>query len=77
VARGMQPAPLPVRRRVALNGGTQAIGAGTLSMDQKIRDYVRARFAFRYVDVDDYATAMTLENAVKAGDLGEVPHLNP
>jgi hypothetical protein len=55
----------------------EAIGAGTLSMDQKIRDYVRAHFSFRYVEVDDYATAMALENAVKAGNLGDVPYLNP
>jgi hypothetical protein len=55
----------------------EAIGAGTLSMDQKIRDYVRAHFSFRYVEVDDYGTAMALENAVKAGNLGDVPYLNP
>jgi hypothetical protein len=46
-------------------------------MDQKIRDYVRAHFSFRYVEVDDYATAKALENAVKAGNLGDVPYLNP
>jgi len=55
----------------------EAIAAGTLSMDQKIRDYVRAHFSFRYVEVDDYATAKALENAVKAGNLGDVPYLNP
>jgi hypothetical protein len=37
-------------------------------MDQKIRDDVRAHLAFRYVEVDDYATAMALENAVISGD---------
>jgi hypothetical protein len=55
----------------------EAIGAGTLSMDEKIRDYVRAHFSFRYVEVDDYGTAMALENAVKAGQLRDVPYLNP
>jgi hypothetical protein len=55
----------------------EAIGAGTLSMDQKIRDYVRAHFSFRYVEVHDYGTAMSLENAVKAGNLGAAPYLNP
>src|SRR5687767_8481583 len=44
-----------------------AIGAGELSMDQKIRDYIRTHFAFRYIEVGDYPTAMRVENAVKAG----------
>lgn len=54
-----------------------AIGDGTLSMDQKTRDYVRQHFAFRWAATDDYAGAMTLEDAVKAGALGEEPLLNP
>jgi hypothetical protein len=54
-----------------------AIGAGELSMDEKIRDYVRTHLAFRYVEVGDYTTAMRVENAVKAGTLGRAPHLNP
>lgn len=54
-----------------------AIGAAQLSMDEKIRDYVRAHLAFRYVEVGDYATAMRVENAVKGGALGTGPHLNP
>jgi hypothetical protein len=53
------------------------IGAGALSMDQKIRDYVRKHFAFRYIKTDDYTTAMRLEKAVKAGSLGNRPLLNP
>jgi hypothetical protein len=44
-------------------------------MDGKIRDYVRAHLAFRYVEVSDYATAIHLENAVKGGALGAAPHL--
>jgi Family of unknown function (DUF6308) len=52
------------------------IGAGALSMDAKVRDYVRAHFAFRYVEVGDYATAMRVEKAVKVGALGTAPHLN-
>jgi hypothetical protein len=55
----------------------RGIAAGTLSMDQKIRDFVRAHFAFRYVEVNDYVTAIRIENAVKAGALGRPPHLNP
>jgi hypothetical protein len=54
-----------------------AIGSGELSMDQKVRDYVRARLAFRYVEVGDYATAMRVEKAVKTGALGRAPDLNP
>jgi hypothetical protein len=54
-----------------------AVGAGELSMDQKIRDYVRAHLAFRYVEVGDYSTAMRVENAVKRGALGHAPDLNP
>jgi hypothetical protein len=54
-----------------------AIGAGELSMDEKIRDYVRAHLAFRYVEVGDYETAIRVETAVKAGTLGTAPHLNP
>ena len=55
----------------------EAIGAGALSMDRKIRAYVRAHFAFRYIETDDYTTAMRVENAVKAGALGDRPLLNP
>jgi hypothetical protein len=54
-----------------------AISEGGLSMDQKVRDYVRAHLGFRYVEVEDYATAMEAENAVKQGALGSAPLLNP
>lgn len=54
-----------------------AIASGELSMDHKIRAFVRERFSFRYVEVDDYPTAMRIENAVKAAALGDAPHLNP
>jgi hypothetical protein len=54
----------------------RAIGDGELSLDRLVRDYVRAHLSFRYVQVDDYATAIRLEHAIKAGGLGDLPLLN-
>lgn len=53
------------------------IAHGEVSMDQKIRDYVRTHFAFRFVETDDYASAIRIENAVKRGALDRPPKLNP
>jgi hypothetical protein len=53
------------------------IASGAVSMDEKVRDYIRAHFAFRFVTSDDYASAMRVETAIKRGTLGEPPRLNP
>jgi hypothetical protein len=54
-----------------------AIVNGQLSMDQLIRDYIRAHFSFRHIETSDYATAMRVEIAIKQGAFGKPPRLNP
>jgi hypothetical protein len=54
----------------------EAIRDSRLSMDALVREKIRA-FGFRFV-VEDYATAMQVENAVKGGRLrAGQPRLNP
>jgi hypothetical protein len=51
---------------------------GKLSMDRLVRERIHDRFVFRFVAVEDYATALGIENAVKAGELDAgPPRLNP
>src|SRR4051794_22220524 len=53
------------------------IGAGTLSLDNLVRDFIHNEFSFRCATVEDYSTAIRVENAVKGGALGGPPRLNP
>jgi hypothetical protein len=47
-------------------------------MDGVVRDKIRTAFAFRFVAVADYATALQVENAIKSGRLAVgLPRLNP
>jgi hypothetical protein len=47
-------------------------------MDGLVREKIHTAFGFRFVVVDDYATAMQVENAVKTGRLrAGRPRLNP
>ncbi len=56
----------------------EAIRDSRLSMDMLVREKIRTSFGFRFVTVADYATALEVENAVKAGRLGAGrPRLNP
>src|SRR5262245_2104819 len=61
--------------------GTQRIEAirdSQLSMDALVREKIQTSFGFRFVMVDDYATAMQVENAIKSGRLkAGRPRLNP
>jgi hypothetical protein len=50
---------------------------GRLSMDGLIRERIRTSFVFRFIAVEGYATALGIEQAVKAGELAGPPRLNP
>jgi hypothetical protein len=54
-----------------------AIRDSRLYMDGLVHDYVHQQFAFRLSAVANYAEALAIENAVKAGALGQHPRLNP
>jgi hypothetical protein len=54
----------------------EAIRDAQLSMDGLVRECIHRRFVFRLVSVESYTVAMTIENAVKRGALGEPPKLN-
>jgi hypothetical protein len=55
-----------------------AIRDSRLSMDALVRKKIHTAFGFRFVAVDDYATAMQVENAIKGGRLrAGRPRLNP
>ena len=56
----------------------EAIRDSRLSMDMLVRDKIHAAFAFRFIVVDDYRTAMQVESVIKGGRLGAGrPRLNP
>jgi hypothetical protein len=56
----------------------EAIRDSRLSMDTLVREKIHTAFGFRFVVVDDYATAMQVEKAVKGGRLRTGrPRLNP
>jgi hypothetical protein len=56
----------------------EAIRDSRLSMDALVREKIHAAFGFRFVAVDDYKTAIQVENAVKGGWLrAGRPRLNP
>jgi hypothetical protein len=56
----------------------EAIRDSRLSMDALVRDKIHAAFGFRFIVVDDYATAIQVENSVKSGRLkAGRPRLNP
>jgi hypothetical protein len=56
----------------------EAIRDSRLSMDALVREMIHAAFGFRFVVVDDYKTAIHVENAVKGGRLrAGRPRLNP
>jgi len=47
-------------------------------MDSLVRDKIHTTFAFRFVVVADYATALQVESAIKGGGLSVgSPRLNP
>jgi hypothetical protein len=47
-------------------------------MDSLVREKIHAAFGFRFVVVDDYKTAIQVENLVKSGRLqAGRPRLNP
>ena len=47
-------------------------------MDALVRDKIHTSFAFRFIVVDDYRTALQVESVIKSGrlDAGR-PRLNP
>jgi hypothetical protein len=56
----------------------QLIGRGELSLDMKVREFVRRELQFRFVVTRDGAEAAEVERAVRAGALGAgKPFLNP
>jgi hypothetical protein len=55
----------------------EAIRDSEASMDALVRECIHHRFAFRFASVDSYATAIAIENDIKAGALGQPPRLNP
>jgi hypothetical protein len=55
----------------------EAIRDGELSMDALIRDHIHMSFGFRFAIAENYATAMSVENRVNQGALGQPPRLNP
>jgi hypothetical protein len=56
----------------------EAIRDGRLSMDSLVRERIHRSFVFRFIPVDDYATALAVERAVKTGGLDAgPPRLNP
>ena len=54
-----------------------AIGARKLSFDSLVKEYVRERFTFRFIETNDGAEALRIEAELKAGALGQAPLLNP
>jgi hypothetical protein len=56
----------------------ESIRDSRLSMDALVREKIHAAFGFRFIVVDDYATAIRVENGVKSGRLkAGRPRLNP
>jgi hypothetical protein len=56
----------------------EAIRDSRLSMDSLVREKIHAAFGFRFVVVEDYKTAIQVENLVKSGRLqAGRPRLNP
>jgi hypothetical protein len=56
----------------------EAIRDSRLSMDALVREKIHRDFAFRFIVVDDYRTAMQVEGVIKTGRLGAgPPRLNP
>ncbi len=53
------------------------IGAGRRRFDTLVRDFVRARLAYRFIAVGDGMTALAIEAAIRRGTLGTRPFLNP
>ena len=59
-------------------GQVEAIRDGALSMDGLVRTRIHDSFVFRFATVEDYASALAVERAVKAGGLtAGPPRLNP
>ena len=54
------------------------VGAGRLSLDRLTRDWIHARYSFRYIHTRSGDEARQIENEVKAGALAAGrPFLNP
>ena len=56
----------------------KAVGENRLSLDERTRQYIRDRFAYRYAETGDGNTALTIESEVQGGALSiGKPFLNP
>jgi hypothetical protein len=56
----------------------EAIRDSLLSMDALVREKIQGAFGFRFIVVDDYRTALQVENVIKSGRLrAGRPRLNP
>lgn len=56
----------------------EAIGAGSMSMDLKVREFIHRELSYRFALVGDGHEALTLERRARAGALGcGGPLLNP
>lgn len=59
---------------------TQTIAAirdREVQLDELVREFIRTRLDFRFVETASGARALGLERRIKAGELGQVPLLNP
>ena len=55
----------------------EAIGSRKLRFDKLVREYVRERLTFRFMETHDGKEALRIEAELKAGALGQEPLLNP
>ncbi len=55
----------------------EAIGSRKLRFDILVREYVRERLTFRFMETHDGKEALRIEAELKAGALGQEPLLNP
>jgi hypothetical protein len=56
----------------------EAIRDSQLSMDTLVREKIHAAFAFRFIGVEDYRSALRIESIIKSGRLSAGrPRLNP
>lgn len=53
------------------------IGTNTLSLDQAVKRYIHEHLSFRFIETDSGAEALSIEEEIKKGCLGQKPFLNP
>jgi len=54
------------------------VAQGSVSLDQRTREYIREKLAYRFVVVEDGFTAFSIESYIKLNGLGgKQPYLNP